>query len=218
MNGKIVREMGTKIDPTQDQVSVDGRIIQDQGPPRVYWMLHKPDLFLTSRKPEEGKATIFELPALRSLKFLIYPVGRLDYRTEGLLLLSNDGEFVHRLTHPSYKLPRTYQALVSRRLTSEEEQAIRKGVKLEDGPTQEVDLEFLQSKELGTSRGAFYRVVVKEGRNRLVRRLFEHFDIKVIRLIRLSFDDISLPDDLKPGDYRQLSSQQIQSLKRKVEL
>ncbi len=217
VNGIKITELGSKIDPNSDQVSVDGKNISVR-PPLVYWMLNKPDLCLTSRKPEPGKKTIFELPALKQLKFLLYPIGRLDYRTEGLLLLSNDGELVHRLTHPRFKVPRTYQALVQRKLTQEEEYAITHGFTLDDGPVQGVEIKFIQSTDLGQSRGAWYLLTVKEGRNRLVRRIFEKFDIKVVRLFRYSYGDLHLPESLKPGEYKQLSSEEIQLLKKAVEL
>ncbi|MBC7530268.1 MAG: rRNA pseudouridine synthase [Oligoflexus sp.] len=218
INGKVVREPGTKIQPDSDQITVKGKLVQDRQPPRVYWMLHKPDLTLTSRQREEGKITIFDLPALRHVKFLLNPVGRLDYRTEGLLLLSNDGELVHRLTHPSYKITRTYQVLFTKRLKPEEEKAIRNGITLDDGPTQGADLQFLQSVDLGNTRGAYYLIKVREGRNRIVRRTFEHFDGRVVRLIRMAFGDLALPDNLAPGDYRQLNSAEILNLKQAVGL
>jgi 23S rRNA pseudouridine2605 synthase len=217
INGKVVKELGTRIDPDHDQVTVDGRLVSER-PPLVYWMLNKPDLCLTSRAREEGKTTIFDLPSLRQVKFLLYPVGRLDYRTEGLLLLSNDGELVHRLTHPSFKVPRTYQVLVQKRLTDEEEGKLRRGVTLDDGATQGVDLQFIQTVDMGQSRGAWYMITVREGRNRLVRRLFEHLDNKVVKLLRYSYGDLHLPESLKPGEYRQLTSQEIQSLKNAVGL
>ncbi len=198
-------------------MTVDGRLVTER-PPLVYWMLNKPDLCLTSRAREEGKTTIYDLPSLRHVKFLLYPVGRLDYRTEGLLLLSNDGELVHRLTHPSFKVPRTYQVLVQKRLSSEEETQIRHGVALEDGATQGAELQFIQSIDLGQSRGAWYMITVREGRNRLVRRLFEHLNNKVVRLMRYSYGDLHLPESLKPGDYRQLNSQEIHALKQAVGL
>jgi 23S rRNA pseudouridine2605 synthase len=181
-------------------------------------MLNKPDFCLTSRKGEEGKNTIFELPAFRQLKFLIYPIGRLDYRTEGLLLLSNDGELVHRLTHPSYKVTRSYQVLFNRKLEADEEKAIRQGITLDDGPTQGAELQLLQSVDLGNSRGSWYLIKVKEGRNRLVRRIFESFNGKVVRLVRMAYGDLHLPEDLKPGEYRQLASAEIQNLKEAVGL
>jgi 23S rRNA pseudouridine2605 synthase len=218
INGQIVKEPGTKIDPSKDQLAIDGRIIQDRQPPKVYWMLHKPDLTLTSRQREEGKPTIFELPALKHLKMTLNPIGRLDFRTEGLLLLSNDGELIHRLTHPSYKVTRTYQVLFSKRLKPEEEKAIRQGITLDDGPTQGADLQFLQSVELGATRGAYYIIKIREGRNRIVRRTFESFDGRVLRLIRMAYGELTLPDTLAPGDYRQLTSAEIVRLKEIVGL
>ncbi len=214
----MVKEPGTKIKTDSDQISIDGKLINDRQPPRVYWMLNKPDLTLTSRQPEEGKATIFELPALRSVKFLVNAVGRLDFRTEGLLLLSNDGELVHRLTHPSFKVSRTYQVLFSRRLNPEEEKAIRTGIVLEDGPTRGAELQFIESVDLGNTRGAYYLIKIKEGRNRIVRRTFEHFEGRVIKLMRMGFGDLTLSEDLAPGQYRQLTSAEIQSLKKSVGL
>lgn len=181
-------------------------------------MLNKPDLCLTSRAPEPGKKTIFELPALRNLSFLLFPVGRLDYRTEGLLLLSNDGELVHRLTHPSYKIPRTYQVLLQRRLLPHEESQIRHGLELEDGPVKGAEINFIQSTGLGQSRGAWYMITVHEGRNRIVRRIFEKLDVKVVRLLRYSYGELHLPEQLKPGEYRQLQSSEIAELKQAVGL
>lgn len=214
----MVKEPGTKIDPDKDQIMVDGKVVADKAPPKVYWMLNKPDLTLTSRRGEEGMSTIYELPALKNVKFRLNSVGRLDFRTEGLLLLSNDGELVHRLTHPSYKISRTYQVLFSRRLKPEEEKAIRQGLILDDGPTQGSELQFLQSVEIGATRGAFYIIKVKEGRNRIVRRTFEHFEGRVLRLIRMGFGDLTLPDSLAPGDYRQLKPAEIKNLKEAVGL
>lgn len=218
VNGSVTSELGTKIDPSADQIRLDGRLLQEAEPPRVYWMLHKPDLCLTSRKSQGDMSTIFELPSLKRIKFMLFPIGRLDFRTEGLLLLSNDGELVHRLTHPRFKVPRTYQVLVNRRLSSQEESELRQGIELEDGKTQGVQLQFLQGKDLGNSKGYWYLLTVFEGRNRIVRRIFEHFDIKVVRLIRMAYGDITLPDDMKPGDCKQLSSGQIKFLKQQVGL
>jgi hypothetical protein len=104
--------------------------VGQEAPPRVYWMLHKPDEVLTSRIDGFQRTTIYDLPSLRKVPFLVAPVGRLDYRPEGLLLLTNDGELANRLCHPKYKVPRHYHVLVVDRLTEEQEKAIRKGVDL----------------------------------------------------------------------------------------
>lgn len=213
VNGQRVTEQGTKITPGVDKVEIDGRIVSNEPPPRVYWMLHKPDEVLTTRQDDFQRTTIYDLPVLKKLPFLVAPVGRLDYRTEGLLLLTNDGELANRLCHPKYKVPRFYHVLIAGKLTPEEESAIRSGVRLEDGMTEKTQLSYAEGRNLGASRGSWYRITVYEGRNRLVRRIFEHFNHKVVRLIRVGFGDIVLPEDLKPGEYRQLKSDQIKKLK-----
>ena len=218
LNGQVVRELGTKLDPDSDQLAIDGKIIEPKSPPLVYWMLHKPDQYLTSHKRDGDKQTIFELPALNQVPFKLNTVGRLDYRTEGLLLLSNDGDFVHHLTHPKFKVPRFYYALVNKKLTKEQENIIREGVPLEDGKTGPIEIQHAQSMNLGKSKGSWYYLTVHEGRNRLVRRLFEHFDLKVVRLLRVGFGGLRLPDDLKPGEYRQLTSEEIVDLKKMSQL
>lgn len=181
-------------------------------------MLHKPDEVLTARSDGFQRTTIYDLPVLKKVPFLVVPVGRLDYRTEGLLLLTNDGELANRLCHPKYHVPRQYHVLVGGKLTEEQEKAIRHGITLEDGPTGKVDLRYAHGKNLGASRGSWYMITVYEGRNRLVRRLFEHFGCKVVRLLRVGFGDLAMPEELKAGDYQQLTSEQIASLKRATQL
>lgn len=212
-------ELGTRINPDEQSLHIDGKPVRGETPPRVYWLFHKPDMYLTTRGKDPGdKLTIFDLPKLSQLPFLVSPVGRLDYRTEGLLLLSNDGELVNRLCHPKYKVPRHYHVLISGKLSHEAERAIRYGVELEDGMTQKTELTYAHGKNLGKSKGSWYFITVYEGRNRLVRRLFEKFDHKVVRLIRVGFGDITLSEDLAPGDYRQLTGDEIQQLKNSTDL
>jgi pseudouridine synthase len=218
VNGKLVLEQGLRIDPMVDKVTVLGRHISDVPPPRVYWMLNKPDMVLTSRPDGTGRLSIYDLHSTKDLQFLVSPVGRLDFRTEGLLLLSNDGELVHRLAHPKYKVPRYYNVLIDGRLNHEEEAFIRRGIELEDGPTGKTELLFAHSVNLGQSRGSWYFITVYEGRNRLVRRLFEYFGFKVVRLVRYGFGDLRLPDDLLAGEYRQLTPSEIKYLKETVHL
>ena len=218
VNGKLVTEQGLRIDPQVDKVTVLGRHISDVPPPRVYWLLNKPDMVLTSRPDGTGRLSIYDLYSTRDLQFLVSPVGRLDFRTEGLLLLSNDGELVHRLAHPKYKVPRYYNVLIDGRLSHEEESFIRRGIELEDGLTGKTELIFAHSVNLGQSRGSWYFITVYEGRNRLVRRLFEYFGFKVVRLVRYGFGDLRLPDDLPAGQYRQLTPSEIKYLKETVQL
>jgi pseudouridine synthase len=219
LNGKIVTELGTKIDVETDRLLVNGKSLKTDLPPKVYWLLNKPDKILTSRSSNEsGKPTIYDLPKLSRAKFLVSPVGRLDFRTEGLLLLTNDGELANRLCKPEFHVPREYQVLVNERLTDEQESEFRRGIKLEDGLVKNVEIKYVHSAKLGVSKGYWYVVTVHEGRNRLVRRMFSHFERRVIRLIRIGFGEIRLTPELDVGDYRQLTAKEIAGLKQSAQL
>lgn len=218
VNGELVSSQGIKVDPSKDEIRLDGKILGTALPPKVYWLLNKPDKVLTARVDSSDRMTLSDLPKLKKVNFSYSPVGRLDYRTEGLLLLSNDGELVNRLCHPKYKVPRTYHVLISGKLDKKAENGIRKGVRLDDGMTNPAELVYAHGKNLGKSKGSWYFITVYEGRNRLVRRLFESFDHKVVRLIRVSFGEIDLPDDLLPGEYQQLTSSDIRKLKKATDL
>lgn len=218
LNGQVVSEMGVTVDPLKDQVCVDGKLVGAKQPPHVYWILNKPDLFLCSQKGEEGKPTIFNLPKLQSLPFPVKSAGRLDFRTEGLLVLSNDGEFIHRLTHPSYKVPRRYYALLNGKLSKEELASIESGFELSDGPTLPAKIEFAHGRSLGAGRGYWYIITVYEGRNRLVRRIFSHFNKKTVKLIRFGIGNVELPENLKSGEYQALTPKQLRELRRELKL
>jgi 23S rRNA pseudouridine2605 synthase len=207
--------LGTKIDPDCDQVSLDGKpLAKKNKPPKIYWLLHKPDGFLTSRVDGFQRPTIYDLPKLKKLPFLVSPVGRLDLRTEGLLLLTNDGDLANQLTHPRNKVPRYYHVLISGRLTKEEELKIARGeLVLEDGPVKKADIRYAHRHALGGSSGSWYMLTVYEGRNRIVRRIFESLGYKVVRLIRVGLGNLRMPEDLMPGDYRQLTSDQLEQLR-----
>lgn len=213
VNGKQVVELGTKVNTETDRVFLDGKLVRSKLPPKVYWLLNKPDKILTARG-DDDKPTIYDIPMVAKAKFLVSPVGRLDFRTEGLLLLTNDGELSYKLCRPEYHVPREYQVLLDSRLSREEEQEIRKGVDLEDGPVKNVKISFVHGANMGVSTGAWYVITVHEGRNRLVRRLFERFNRRVVRLIRVAFGELRLPADLPAGEYRQLTADEVLKLKK----
>ena len=217
VNGKVAIP-GTKVVPFQDAISVQGKLVDQKKAPKVYWLLHKPDMTLCSRSNENGKSTIYDLPDLAKIPFHVFSVGRLDYRTEGLLLLTNDGDLTEKLTHPKYAVTRTYQVLISGKLTKDHENELRAGIKLEDGFVKPDQLLYGHGKNLGKSRGSWYFLTVREGRNRLVRRIFEHFGYKVVRLIRTNYGSINLPESLGPGDMVSLSAEQIKALKESVQV
>lgn len=214
INGNAPAQLGSKVDPSRDKLYDNGRLIEGKSPPKIYWMLNKPDQLLVSRKAQDQKSTIFNLPCLKDVPFMVSPVGRLDYRTEGLLLLSNDGDFIYRLTHPKFHVPRYYQVLLNRKLKMEDEQAIKSGITLSDGPTGPLSINYLRGVDLGKSQGSCYLIEVHEGRNRFVRRIFESFDYKIIRLIRVGYGELTLDLNLAPGKYRQLTASEIKSLKK----
>jgi 23S rRNA pseudouridine2605 synthase len=217
INGKVAM-MGQKVNQTLDMVQLDGKNLRiSSKAPKVYWLLHKPSNYITSRVATEGMPCIFDLPKLSGLSFRINPIGRLDFKTEGLLLLTNDGELQHRLCHPSYKLPRDYQILVSEKLTSSQINQIKKGIMLSDGLAK-ANVIFAQTMNMGKSKGHCYFVTVHEGRNRLVRRIFESFGMKVNKLVRFGFGELRLPLDLPSGHYRQLNAKEIKYLKSSVQL
>lgn len=216
INGNPVA-IGDKIDPSSKiHLTLDGvPIIREKTPPKVYWILNKPELVLTSRESSaDTKTNIYDLPALKSKGFLVNPVGRLDYRTQGLLLLTNDGDMAYKLSHPRFGLERKYMALISGKLTREQENLLnRGGVKLPDGVVR-CKVTYTGGVPLGGSQGAWYSVIVTEGRNRLVRRMFEHFDSPVIKLIRFGFGPIFLPSTLAPGKIRALTADELTQLKK----
>lgn len=213
VNGKTLDKQGVMVNPERDRVTLDGNLVRPNSPPRVYWLLNKPDKVISSRKDPQGRKTIFDLPKLSRHPFRFTSVGRLDYRTEGLLILSNHGELVHRLTHPSFKVPRCYEAVVSRKLAEQEIHEIRKGLSLSDGVVKGTKIKPLGNFGMGGKKLPIYSLSVLEGRNRLVRRIFEHFDVSVEKLVRTGFGDIWLDNALQPGDYRALTSKEVSKLK-----
>ena len=211
--------VGQKIDPALDRVRVEGTGKKlNSKAPKVYWLMNKPDRTLVSRKSQGGNMTIFDLPMLKKVGFPISSVGRLDYRTEGLLLLSNDGELIYRLTHPKFKIPKVYQVLIKQRLSSAEEALIRKGITLEDGLVSPSLIDYFCVESKGAITGHWYKITVFEGRNHLVRRIFESFDKPVLRLVRVGLGSIKLPAHLPQGKYQQLSACEIQTLLKLVSL
>jgi len=218
INTKVVKKLGVTLSPGADLLKIDGNKIFAKPPPKVYWMFHKPKKYLTSHKRVDKRSIIFDLPVFSKLPFRVVSAGRLDYMTEGLLILSNDGDFVYRLMHPSYSVPRHYQICVDSKLSQLQLSTIQQGLQLSDGVINNIRVQFAHSVKLGRSIGFWYFVTVYEGRNRLVRRVFEHFSCRVISLIRYGLAQLRLPEDLPCGKYRQLSKQDIRKMKHVLRL
>ena len=193
-------ELGAKI-------YVDGRIISTmrQQPKIRVLLYHKPAGEICTHSDEEGRPTVFaHLPELRQGKWI--SIGRLDFNTSGLLMITNSGDLAHRFMHPSADIEREYAVRILGSLTPEMRQALLTGIKLEDGMAHCEIVEEIGG--IGANR--WYRVVVKEGRNRLVRRLFAHFNLTVNRLMRTRFGAIVLPPHLKQGKCKELTEEEIQ--------
>lgn len=192
--------IGERVEPTA-RIAIDGRVVPltELAPkPRVL-VYHKPIGEVCTRSDPQGRPTIFDkLPTLRHGRWIL--IGRLDYNTSGLLLLTTDGELAHRLMHPSHEIEREYAVRVLGKVSEEMLTQLRTGVTLEDGPGHFDDI----ADAGGTGANHWYHVILREGRNREVRRLWEAVGAKVSRLIRVRYGGITLPRMLRPGRSEEL--------------
>jgi len=211
VNGEVA-ELGMKVDGTE-RIEVDGKLVRTsarKAKPRTI-IYHKPPGEICTRSDPQGRRTVFEsLPKVLDARWVT--VGRLDFQTSGLLILTTDGELANKLMHPSGELEREYSVRALGELSDQQLEQLRRGVKLEDGEARFDDIRVTDSKAANKS----YRVVVSEGRNRIVRRLFEHAGCRVNRLMRVRYGPLSLPRDLKPGKYRELSEVETKKLRNVV--
>jgi 23S rRNA pseudouridine2605 synthase len=207
INSRLVTELGTRVMPN-DRVMVDGKLIGD--PERhVYILLHKPKDTITTTSDELGRRTVLDLIGHRSR---IYPVGRLDRNTTGVLILTNDGDLAHRLMHPSYGVERQYEVVLDKPLEFKDAKKIAQGVELDNGDvTQECEL----SVDDRDRRSVV--IVLREGKNREVRRLFEHFGYEVMRLHRSMYAGMTVRG-LARGEWRILERRELSALRRLAEL
>ncbi|MDK2856107.1 MAG: rRNA synthase [Bacillota bacterium] len=204
VNGRVVTELGTKADPEKDKITVDGRELPS--PRRAYYLLHKPRGYVTTVRDPQGRPTVIDLVPARTR---LFPVGRLDLDSEGLLLLTNDGELAYLLTHPRFQVEKVYEVWVRGYPAPKDLEALRRGVLLEDGPARAAKVEMLGSWQ----KGARLAVTMYEGRKREVRRLFAALGFEVERLIRRRLGPLEL-GDLPAGRARRLTPQEVASLYR----
>lgn len=212
VNGVVVRQLGSQADPHKDSIRVDGKRIHPSIAPR-YFALHKPPGVITSIKDPGGRPDL--TPFLQSLgsKKRVFPVGRLDFNSAGLLLLTNDGDLAQRLTHPRYGVKKRYRVKLNACPTDVELARLRKGIRLEDGMTAPAEVRVVER----LKKNAWIEIEIHEGRNRQVRRMFDALGYFVEKLIRIRVGPISL-GVLAPGEIRPLFSREIDSLKRAVGL
>lgn len=209
VNGERVTELGSRMDPARDRVEVDGKEVRT-GPLR-FIILNKPRGVVTTRDDPQGRPTVFSLlePVDPSLRY----VGRLDQDTEGLLLLTNDGDLLHALTHPSRELPREYRAMVGGVPGKDVVAALERGVELEDGLARAEQVRIVRTLEGG--KGAVVSLVLREGRKREVRRLFDAVGHSIRQLRRVAFGPIRL-ERLRPGEWRELTRAEVDALRAAV--
>lgn len=205
VNGEVITALGTKADPKVDEIKVNGKPIRSEK--KIYVMLNKPKGVITSAKDPQGRKVVSDF--LPGIKERVYPVGRLDYDTEGLLLLTNDGEFANLLTHPKHHVPKTYYATVKGVPHGSALEKLQQGIMLEDGMTSPAEVEYQDVNMEGNE--ATISITIHEGRNRQVRRMFEAVGHKVLKLKRVRFGGIVL-EGLPRGKFRHLTEQEIKEL------
>lgn len=206
VNEQTVTTLGVKVDPAVDAITVDGRPINRER--MRYILLNKPKGVITSTTDPQGRDTVNDY--IKEVKERVYPVGRLDYDSEGLLLLTNDGELANLLTHPRHHVPKTYHATVEGVPHGDQLDKLRTGVKLDDGMTAPAEVEYVDINP--EKNETIVSITIHEGRNRQVRRMFEAIRYPVVRLKRVQFGTLLL-SGLARGKHRILTKPEIEELR-----
>lgn len=203
VNGRIA-QIGDKVDPKRDDVLVMGKKIK-KSKKNTYIMLHKPRGFITTLNDEMGRKCVAQL--VEDVGTRVYPVGRLDRDSEGLLLLTDDGEFANALTHPTYHVPKTYRVTVRPTVTDEQITALTTGVEIDGRMTQPSEVRVIEKRE----GRVVLEIIIYEGRNRQIRKMCEALGLEVARLKRTQIGSVKL-GMLKPGDWRNLTEDEVHKL------
>ena len=224
VNGQVITEMGSKADPERDHIKVDGKLLRGPERPK-YLLVNKPRGYVTSVSDPEGRRTVMSL--LHSVGERVYPVGRLDYASEGLLLLTNDGALANRLTRASSHVPKTYLIKISGQPEEQDIARLRRGIHLHGTPGQNglrrarrgASLESVHTapakiRLIKEAENPWYEVTLIEGRNRQIRRMFEEIGHHVEKIRRVGYGPLTL--DVEPGQFRELTPQEVESLRRKI--
>ena len=208
VNGETVTQMGVQVSPS-DRIEVNGVEIGREE--KVYFLFNKPKKCICSVSDDKGRETVLDY--FTDVRERIFPVGRLDYETTGLLLLTNDGEFANMMMHPSFQVKKTYEVAVSGILTDDMCRILENGVNLEDGRTLPAEVVLLERSR--KRNRTVLQITIQEGRNRQVRRMMEYFHCEVTRLNRISYAFLDL-GNLRQGQYRRLRSYEVRKLKNMV--
>jgi 23S rRNA pseudouridine2605 synthase len=213
VDGKVVRQLGIRVSPNA-VIAVGGKKLDAKQTKKMVYLFHKPDKCITSRSDPAGRKTIFDFASTKALLGNVQSVGRLDFRSEGLLLLTNDGDLAYALTHPKFSVEKKYAVLAKTLVTIEDVERLRAGVKLEDGFAKPLSVRAGHKESLGVSQGQWVEIVVTEGRNRLIRRMLEHIGLQVHRLVRIGIGELSLTPQLAAGEVLAATAVQIKYLER----
>ena len=205
VNGKIITELGTKVNPAKDEVTFEGKVVKNVED-KIYILLNKPIGYVTTAKDQFNRETVLDLI---NIKEKVVPVGRLDMYTSGALILSNDGEFIYKVTHPKYEIEKAYNVTLKGKATEEEIKALEKGVKIEDYVSGKAKVKILKiDEEKDVSR---IEIIIHEGKNREVRKMCNAIGKKVLALHRSRIGNLNVKD-LKIGEWKYLNNKQIESL------
>jgi len=208
VNGKVVAELGSKADLSRDHVKVDGRLIH--APKHsVYIALNKPKNCVTTVSDPEGRETVMKF--MRGVRERVFPVGRLDYQSEGLLLMTNDGEFAHRITAPANHVTKVYVVKVNGELTEEQERAFREGVAMHGRKTAPAEIKMIKG-----GPNPWYEVKITEGRQNQIRVMFQNFGrlVEKLRRVKIAFLELDVP----PGRYRNLTPKEVERFRKLLRL
>ena len=208
LNGKVVVEQGTKADPQRDQISVDGKPLKSRER-LLYFLLHKPKGYVTTVSDPEGRPTVMEL--MKKCPQRVYPVGRLDYASEGLLLMTNDGQLAQRLMKAGSHAPKTYLVKISGQPDEQALNRLRAGITIELEHGMRVKTSPAKLRLVEGSANPWYEVILSEGRNRQIRRMFQRVGFNVEKIKRVQLGPLVL--DVPPGKYRALTVREVAQLK-----
>jgi pseudouridine synthase len=212
VNGETVKALGSKADPDTDDIRVDGRRVKT-AQRRLYILMYKPRGYITTRSDPQRRPTVIDLLTNGGVREYVYPVGRLDYESEGLILLTSDGDLAAQLTHPSHGVPREYEARVRGVPDRHALERIAKGVVLDRRKTAPAEIALKKIVEGDDGQQAVLSIVLREGRNRQVRNMCDAIGHPVVRLRRVRIGSIT-DDNIRPGEFRELSPREIASLKK----
>lgn len=204
VNGRDVLSLGAKANAERDEIRVDGKLIFCHVP-KVYVMLNKPQGYVTTLHDPENRPIVTDL--LSGISERVFPVGRLDYDSEGLLLLTNDGDFSQKMMHPRFQIPKTYRVKIKGNLRKDEVLLLEKGIPLPDGIFKPVKVSFERQNKLSS----WLTLTIRDGKNRIIRRVFEKLGHPVSRLIRVAVAGITL-GDLGEGQHRELTKREKEKL------